>query len=205
MDVSRPLTAVIPSLEGPVLEVLAGTSRALTGREIHRLTGTGSESGVRLVLNRLVEHGLVHATRAGRATLYVANRDHIAWPAVRALTELRHDLFGRLRRLTMSWEIEPTTVAVFGSAARGDGNVDSDIDILIVHRTPDEPRWTNQVDTLRESVLAWTGNHCQVYDITDTDFARHVTTGEAIVDEWRQDAVVVFGTPLDRLIRKEPH
>ncbi|UFU07545.1 nucleotidyltransferase domain-containing protein [Ruania halotolerans] len=202
---SRPMTAVVPSLEGPVLEVLAGTSRALTGREAHRLAGTGSESGVRLVLNRMVEHGLVHATRAGRATMYVANRDHIAWPAVRALTELRQELFDRLRDLIMSWEIEPTTVAVFGSAARGDGGVDSDVDILIVHHTADEPMWTSQVDTLRESVLTWTGNHCQVYDITDTDFARHVTTGEAIVDEWRRDAVVVFGTLLDRLIRKELH
>lgn len=32
-----------------------------------------------------------------------------------------------------SWKIKPLIACVFGSAARGDGNVDSDIDVLLVH------------------------------------------------------------------------
>lgn len=36
VDVSRPMSAVMRSLEGPVLEVLTRTSRPLTGRELHR-------------------------------------------------------------------------------------------------------------------------------------------------------------------------
>ena len=87
MDVARPLTVLVPSLDGPVLEALARTSRPVTGREAHRLAGAGSESGVRLVLARLVEHGLVNATQAGKATLYVANREHIAWPLVEGLVK----------------------------------------------------------------------------------------------------------------------
>jgi len=66
--VSQPYAAICSSLEGPVLDlegpvldVLAHTTRPLTGREIARLARRGSERGVRLVLHRLVDHGLVSA------------------------------------------------------------------------------------------------------------------------------------------------
>ncbi len=184
-----------------MLEVLTRTSRPLTGREVHRLAGTGSESGVRLVLGRLVEHGLVTATQAGRATLYVGNRDHIAWQAVEMLTGLRQALFTRLHDFATTLPVRPITLAVFGSAARGDGDTDSDIDILAVHRSGrDDEAWTAQIDDLRDRVIAWTGNPCQIYDLTDIEFDQHVTAGEPIVDEWRVDAVTVLGTPPDQLI-----
>ena len=112
MDVARPLTVLVPSLDGPVLEALARTSRPVTGREAHRLAGAGSESGVRLVLARLVEHGLVNATQAGKATLYVANREHIAWPLVEGLVNLRRELFARMGKLIAAWSSPPATVTV---------------------------------------------------------------------------------------------
>jgi len=39
MDLSKPATAVVPSADADVLTVVAGTTRALTGREIQRLSG----------------------------------------------------------------------------------------------------------------------------------------------------------------------
>lgn len=198
MDVSRPMAALVPTLDGPVLEVLARTLRPATGREVHRLAGVGSESGVRLVLGRLVEHGLVKASQAGRATLYVANRDHIAWPLVEGLVDLRRELFGRVRGLVASWELAPVLVAAFGSAARGDGGVGSDIDLLVVRSNGRDDAWEGQLDDLRERVELWTGNTCQIYDLTEGELVEHVAEREPIVDEWRRDAVVIFGQPLDR-------
>ena len=198
MDVGRPMTALVPSLDGPVLQALARTSRPVTGREMHRLAGAGSESGVRLVLTRLVEHGLVNASQAGRATLYVANREHVAWPLVEGLVNLRREFFGRLRQLAASWPLVPVTVAVFGSAARGDGDVDSDIDVLVVRAAGDDTAWDSQLGDLRERIAAWTGNACQVYELTEDELAEHIAVREPIVDEWRRDAAVVFGQPVDR-------
>ncbi len=80
---SQPYAAICPSLEGPVLDVLAHTTRPLTGHEIARLARRGSEHGVRLVLHRLVDHGLVSAQEVGAATLYVLNREHVAASAPR--------------------------------------------------------------------------------------------------------------------------
>lgn len=199
VDVGHPIAAVLPTLDGPVLEVLARTSRPLTGREVHRIAGVGSESGVRLVLNRLAEQGLVTATQAGKATLYVGNRDHIAWPAVESLTSLRRTLFDRLRNAAEAWDAKALTVAVFGSAARGDGDTSSDIDILIIRPNAEPERWAAQIDTLREQVTAWTGNPCQVYELTTSEYAQHVQAQEPIVAEWRRDAVIVAGAPLAQI------
>ena len=202
MDVARPLTVLVPSLDGPVLEALARTSRPVTGREAHRLAGAGSESGVRLVLARLVEHGLVNATQAGKATLYVANREHIAWPLVEGLVNLRRELFARMGKLIAAWSSPPATVTVFGSAARGDGGLDSDIDVLVVRPAGGDEVWEEQLDGLREHVASWTGNPCQVYELTEQEFVQHVEAREPIVDEWRRDAVVVFGVPLTALVER---
>jgi hypothetical protein len=46
--VAKPITAVVPTLDGPVLTVLAGTTSPCLS-EIARLSGRGSISGVRKV------------------------------------------------------------------------------------------------------------------------------------------------------------
>jgi len=97
LDVAHPIRSVVPTLDGPVLEVLARTTRPLSGREVHRLAGTGSPNGIRLVLARLAEQGLVYAEERAKAVFYTANRDHVAWPAVEILTGLRRTLLDRLR------------------------------------------------------------------------------------------------------------
>lgn len=199
MDVGRPIAAVVPTLDGPALEVLARTTRPLTGREVHRLAGVGSESGIRLVLNRLAEQGLVDADQAGQATLYTANRDHLAWPAVERLTQLRQELLQRLGDLAASWPVKPMAVAVFGSAVRGDGDVASDIDVLVIRSDSEQEVWEAQIDGLRDSVAAWTGNPCQVYDLTESEYHQHAQSGEPLAKEWRRDAVIVFGTPLAKI------
>ena len=69
--------------------------RPLTGRDVARLAGRGSEAGIRKALARLTSHGIIRAEEAGRALLHTLNRDHLAVPALEVLgvRELR-----RLRR-----------------------------------------------------------------------------------------------------------
>jgi hypothetical protein len=54
VDVSSPISSVIPSLDGAVLDALAGTTAPLNLSAVHKLAGRGSMSGVRRVLLRLV-------------------------------------------------------------------------------------------------------------------------------------------------------
>jgi hypothetical protein len=193
----------VPTLDGPVLAVLARTRQPLTGRQVHHLADAGSESGVRKVLARLAAQGLVHVSDAGQAQLYVANREHLAWPAVEILCSLKSTLLDRLREQIRSWPIPPRAAALFGSAARGDGGTASDIDVLLVRpgevNETDEV-WCQQVEMFRDRVTTWTGNHCQIYDVDSPSLAEHAEREEPIVAEWRRDALPLFGEDLRRIL-----
>ena len=208
MDVARPITAVIPSLDGPVLEALAKTTLPLTGRQVHRIAG-GSEAGVRKVLTRLVSQGIVHVTAAGPSLLYVANREHLAWPAIEVLASLRQRLLQQLAADLSGWGPAPVHVSLFGSAARADGDIDSDIDLFVVRPAEveeDSEPWASNIDRLRTNVTAWTGNHCQIFQLDIQRLQQHVAIGDQLVANWQHDAVTVYGDEpaavLGRLYRR---
>lgn len=132
MDLSDPTRAVTSTLDGPVLAVLAGSGKPMTVGEVAALTPRGSEVGVRKSLGRLVDQGIVRATEMGRNRVHELNRDHVAAPIAEALAGLRLVLWKRFRSALGAWDPKPVYGCVFGSAARGDGDTDSDIDLLLV-------------------------------------------------------------------------
>jgi nucleotidyltransferase-like protein len=214
VDLAEPYRAVVPSLDGPVLRVLAATSRPLTGSEVHRLARVGSGTGVRKVLARLVDQGLVNVTEAGPALLYTANRYHLAWPAVQALMSIRERLIEHLTRVIAGWQVQPVLAGLFGSAARGEGTTGSDLDLLIVRPDgigdplqerpgSDAQQWADQVDRLRQDAQDATGNHVQVFEQPASAFQETLTSGERIVEEWRRDLVLLAGRSPWRLPRDD--
>jgi predicted nucleotidyltransferase len=197
MDVSRPYTAVCPTLDGEVLQVLAGTTMALTGRQVALLTGRTSHSGVLATLNRLTEHGLVIRVELSRASLYALNRDHLAAPAVEILAGMRQKLIEQMRNAIGEWQIAPAHVSLFGSAARGDGSTHSDIDLFVVRPRAvdeDEPSWRDQIDDLSDRIQRWTGNHASVVERDESQLARLREAQPPIFGELLSDAIVISGS-----------
>jgi predicted nucleotidyltransferase len=133
MDLSDPTRAVTPTLDGTVLAVLAAAGKPLTVGQVARLAARGSEIGIRRTLGRLVEQGTVRATTMGRNQVHELNRDHVAAQVAETLAGLRVELWARFRKELDSWRPRPLYACVFGSAARGDGAAESDIDLLLVH------------------------------------------------------------------------
>lgn len=203
MDVAHPYTAICPTLDSGVLSVLAGTTRPLTGREIARLLGRRSHSGVLDALNRLAEHGVVDREEAGRALLFTLNREHLAAPAVDVLARMRSELLTRLRGAVDSWEVAPVHVSMFGSAARGEGDASSDIDLFIVRPKDvegEEPRWRGQLDHLARRVQRWTGNRAGIAEAGEEEIARLRGEEPPIVAELRSDAITIAGTEVAALL-----
>src|SRR6185437_2918308 len=216
MNLGDPTQAVTPTLDGAVLAVLARAGRPLTVGEVAAESARGSEIGIRRCLARLVEQGIVRATQMGRNRVHELNRDHVAARAAEILADLRLEIWKRLRGELRRWRIGPYYACVFGSAARGDGDDQSDIDILLVHPLfpgdPEVPRqptvlrkmavafkappswgdneaslWTKQIDQLRARVMSWTGNPVQIVDVSYAEWVGR-RPGEGLWAEIEQDA-----------------
>ena len=203
MDVAHPYTAICPTLDSGVLSVLAGTTRPLTGREVARLLGRRSHSGVLDSLNRLAEHGVVDREEAGRALLFTLNREHLAAPAVDVLAGMRSELLTRLQGAVDSWQVAPIHVSMFGSAARGEGDASSDIDLFVVRPKGvegEEPRWRGQLDHLARLVERWTGNRAGIAEAGEEEIARLRGEEPPIVAELRSDAIAIAGTEVAALL-----
>lgn len=196
MDLTSPARAVVPSLDAEVLTVLAGITLPLTGRQISRLANSKGHRGVSLVLDRLRQQGIVDVMQAGSANLYSLNRDHVAFAAVEALQDLRGKLFRLIEMRVRGWEIPPVSVAVFGSAARGDGGTTSDIDLLIIRPesvNEDESGWEKQLFELSFWVQRWSGNRASLIQATPSQIASMIEREEPITESLRNEARYLFG------------
>ena len=204
MDLSSPISSVIPGVGGVVLQILARTYQPLTGSGIAKLAeGSSSRAGVTKALQNLVASGLVECRPAGRANLYVLNREHVAAEAIVALAELRSATIERMKRSVARWRIEPVGVYLFGSAARGDGAVDSDIDVLVVrHVRVDEDAWVRQTMDFAQKVTAWTGNQCEILEYTKAELSNLVRRKDRFVRSLIRDSVAIFGPQFGVLAKR---
>jgi predicted nucleotidyltransferase len=223
VDLSDPTRAITPSLDGPVLAVLARAARPLTVGDVAEQATRGSEIGIRKCLARLVEQGVVRSSEMGRNRVHELNHEHVAASAAVELSKLRSELWKRMRDDVRSWNPKPLFACVFGSAARGDGDTTSDIDFLVVHRPfPGDPKppkrrsvpeflssalfapvevgrrdvekWVSCIDRLRPRVLAWSGNSLHVVDISMVEWLFRVRESE-LGREVEMDGVVLAGYP----------
>lgn len=203
MDWTDPTRAITPTLDGAVLTVLAGVTEPLTGREVHRRARRGSAMGVYRVLGRLEEQGLVVGVDAPPARLYQLNRDHVAAEVAVILRDLRSRLFDRIRQNLASWQVAPVSAALFGSVARGHGDTDSDVDLLLVR--PDgiadesEP-WASSAFDLGQKIRRWTGNDASILQADTAEVGDMVVRGAPIVESLTQDAIDLAGTPIRELL-----
>jgi predicted nucleotidyltransferase len=193
MDLTSPIRSVVPSAHGDVLAVLARSGQPLTGRGVAALTGgQRSVKGVNLALRRLVAAGIVLVEDHPPAKLYRLNRRHLAADAIVALADLRPRLIEAMCAALAGWDRPPAGAWLFGSAARGDGGVGSDIDVLLV-RTDDidteDPQWSAQVELFSEDVLAWSGNRCAVVEYSDAEFSRLMAGDERLARDLRNDGI----------------
>jgi predicted nucleotidyltransferase len=202
MDVARPASVVMAPGTAAVLHALAGTTRPVGIRELGRIAGV-SPNRAHQVIRTLAEHGLVTVEDHAALRLCQLNRTHLLAEPVMALVDLRRRLFEFLTEEISSWEAHPLHASVFGSAARGDGDTSSDIDLLVICRDDvDEETWDEQLYESGRRIYAATGNEPAWFSITTSDLARAVETDEPVVRDWQRDAVHLVGQRLTTLLRQ---
>lgn len=100
-------------------------------RELADLTGERLLL-VQRALGRLVEAGLVEATRSGNRVYYRANRSHPAFDDLRGLVLKTVGIGDALREQLGKLRGKVRIAFVYGSVARGDETASSDIDLMLV-------------------------------------------------------------------------
>lgn len=203
MDLSRPYSAISPTVDGDVLAVLAQSDSPLSGRAIAKRVRRGSQPAVNAALERLVDHGLVSRDSAPPAYIYRLNREHVGAGAVDQMAGMRREFFRRVRQALEEWRIPAAHASVFGSAARADGDTRSDVDLFLVRPAKvesDDLEWEEQLGALREAVRLWTGNWLSISEVGDprtVSWAKF--SKEHVFTELRRDAITVAGASFESI------
>lgn len=190
----------------PILRALSTRSTPATAAQLERVAGAGTGAGIRRALGRLADHGVCLREEAAGRSVYSLNYDHVLYPAVVELLKADRALLTRLRSALRTWDPVPCSAVLFGSAARRDGDSESDIDVLLVRPIPmsttSKRDWVRQVHELRSEVHRQTGNRLQVVDWTPAELRRYAASREPLIDELLTDGVTVHGTALNELLAR---
>lgn len=203
MTLNRPLDDLISPPMAQILAVLERTNQPLSGRTIAALTGTVSQPTTSRVLIELGRRGLVVKVPGG----YELNRDHLSYRAIEALLGNFDEFEHRVREDVAVWETPPLSVILFGSAARRQDTIDSDVDLLVVRPTPvpfDDPRWAADVANLSERVGRWCGSPCVVLEYSPHELAELRQLDDPLVASLERDGIVLAGSSLGSLFGTVP-
>jgi predicted nucleotidyltransferase len=201
MDFARPVQAVIPGAQGRILAVLVETSAELNLRALARLSGVSLAQASR-VLPGLVSLGMVERREVPPATMFRVVPDHVAVRALMKLARARDLVLGELGELAAKLSPAPASVIVFGSLARGEAGVESDIDVVVVRPAAvgeeSEP-WRHEVEAWRRAVRRLAGNAVEIVEVGEGEVGRLLRSRRPLWRDVVRDGVVVYGMPLVEL------
>lgn len=120
------------------------------------------------------------------------------------LLSLRQTLIQRLTNALDAWHLKPHHASLFGSAARADGNTNSDVDVFIVRPADVDSEmqiWSGQVNELQERILRWTGNHAGIVEVSMGELEGLQRERPPVVAELERDAISLAGPPVHDIFR----
>lgn len=191
MLLQNPFDAISTTgVDAIVLEVITRANNSYTLSQIFKLQrGKASRTSLRASLARFVQRGVVTESQFGNTYSYELNRDHLLYAPLIQIASSKERFFELIRQEVGRWPVRPMTVQLFGSAARGEMTLDSDIDLLVV--VPDG--WDDaekHVGQLAQDASAWTGNDVRPLfyfeqDLADEPILRNIEKdGISVVGEW---------------------
>jgi len=171
VDYVQPVEAVVPGVRGRVLGVLARVETELTIRTVSRLAGASVQQTA-TVIAELVSLGMVTRRDAGSSALVGLERENAAVGAVLALAQVGERVLERLRDSARDIEPQPASLIVFGSFARGDARLTSDLDVLAVRPiglSPDDATWLDSLGQWESIARRIVGNPLHMFVVSQEE------------------------------------
>jgi predicted nucleotidyltransferase len=188
-----------------LLRLLAPGGDPVSQREAARRTGIQVRSAQR-ALDDLVALGVVTRQAGGREHLVHLNSAHRLAPALTILFDAEADLFRALREtlsaVATRGRPRPVALLLFGSAARGDDRLDSDLDVLGVARTQAEAGdLLERLAAVAAGIRTTFGAELRPVVLTVAQFHSQWRTRGSLPRRAAADALLIFGRPLPELVR----
>ncbi len=199
VDFRHPVEAAIPGAQGRIIAALLGTSGELNLRTIARIAGVSIAQASR-VLPGLVDLGMIERREVPPSSLFRLVPEHVATRALMELANSRGVVMNEMGDSARKIRPAPVSVITFGSFARGDSDIGSDIDVLIVRPTgigADDERWTQTLERWRTVVSRVAGNTVEILEVEADAVAAKLSGGTQLWRDIHRDGQVVFGRRLD--------
>jgi len=197
-DVFRTATRV------KILRLLTRTPEIIfTGREIARNIGVAS-SNVSLALSGLEKIGVVHSVAKGRSLLYRLNTRHIL------CERLLRDLFDKeagtlnyaLGKLFLKWPRDIRSAICYGSVARGDEEVSSDVDICFIIRDSSRLGAILRIlEQVQSEFYLCTGNRFSPYVVSARSFMVRYRRDDPLIREIASEGLLLHGDAIGELVK----
>lgn len=183
-----------------MLAVLAATQAQLNLRAVARLA-RASPAQVSRVLSDLVHVGLVERREAPPSSLFRFVDAHVAAPLILGLVESPARVLREIGSYAAAVHPAIGGVIVFGSVARGDADIHSDLDVVVVRpgAATDDDEWSLTVEDLRSFAKLLTGNAVAILEVSEADVARKLNSQHPLWKDIARDGVVIHGPSLRRL------
>lgn len=185
-----------------VLRALSKAPRHLTGRQVAELSGLTHRGAIQ-ALAGLVEVCAVTQRQVGRAHQYELAEDNIVVEQI-VLPVLRAEetLFEQMRQ-TLVEDFSPYTVSLvlFGSLARGDYTVHSDVDLLAVVDVEEAKAAVEEkVDSLAARFVVRFGRPISVHLLSISELQKRPKPG--FLKEVLREGLLLTGQSLEGLIKR---
>lgn len=201
VNLSDPMSSVLPGALGTVLGELSRATRAVSASELAALlVGRVGKSRVYELLEDLTLSGLVVLERDSGPKLYVLNRKHLAAVAVSELANLRENLIEKIAAAIKAWEVQPFSAVLFGSVASGNSKPESDIDLLLITSKDvgADDAWFQQLSNLESEVLAWTGNLLHISSYPLATWNQMLKDEFKITKEIKRSGILLLGKDIQQ-------
>lgn len=137
MNINKPHERLLSDSVAAVLLALTSMPAGSSGRAIARGCPGISVAQVNNVLRQLEKQGVVRTEPVPPAIRYFLNPEHVLTQPLLALVGAGKSVLSRLRELFLGFPGLHSAI-VFGSIARGAGDQDSDLDLLLIFEDTDE-------------------------------------------------------------------
>jgi len=178
-----------------VLRAMQDSKIGLSGREIARIAGISPKACLQALTN-LENLSIVFRQRGGRDHFFTLNREHLlVKEGILAFLDLERNYLKLLsKKIIRNTSKHSESIILFGSVARKEESIESDIDICFVYSgTSHREIISKKMEGLSLSIKREYGATISPFFISLKGFKRKGKLNQAPVNEILNDGIVLYG------------